>query len=334
MKKISVPVLIKSNSISIKKYSSCNKSSLIAMQHNNLIEAKYSMNLQQKRIMIWLVSQITPQDIDFKEHVLSVRELIKICSLSGESTYKQIKDITFSLIEKGIRIIDITDPNKKREIQVSWLSSADYYEGRVKLSFSPKLKPYLLQLKNCFTSVNALDLMQFKSVHAIRIYELLKQYENIGERTISIEEIKECCGVKNKLKKYDHFEKKIILIAQREINSKSDINFEFERIKPSRKITGIKFLISKNKTYNSQNTSTIQTTETTRKPPLYYQLEEFGLSKRIINTLMKDNEEQTIENAIKCIEIQSTRTLVRNPKAMLLSAIKEQWHPDKYKLKQ
>jgi len=334
MKKISVPVLIKSNTISIEKHNSDNKSSLIAIQHNNLVEAKYSMTLQQKRIMIWLISQITPQDIDFKEHILSVKDLIKICNLSGESSYKEIKNITFSLIEKGIRIIDIIDPNKKREVQVSWLSSADYYEGRVKLGFSPKLKPYLLQLKNCFTPINALDLMQFKSIHAIRIYELLKQYENIGERTISIEEIKECCGVKDKLKKYDHFEKKIILIAQREINSKSDIHFEFERIKPSRKITGIKFLISKNKTYNSQNASTIQTTDTTRKPPLYYQLEEFGLSKRIINTLMKDNEEQTIENAIKCIEIQSTRTLVRNPKAMLLSAIKEQWHPDKYKLKQ
>ena len=127
--------------------------------------------------------------------------------------------------------------------------------------------------------------------------------------------------------------KKIILISQREINSKSDIHFEFERIKPSRMITGIKFLISKNKTYNSQNTSTIQTTETTRKPPLYYQLEEFGLSKKMINTVMKDNNEQTINNAIRCVEIQSARTLVRNPKAMLLSAIKEQWHPDKYKLK-
>ena len=333
MKKISVPVLIKSNNISIERHNSDNKSSLIAIQHNNLVEAKYSMTLQQKRIMIWLISQITPQDIDFKEHILSVRDLIKICSLSGESSYKEIKNITFSLIEKGIRIIDITDPNKKREIQVSWLSSADYYEGMVKLGFSPKLKPYLLQLKNCFTSINALDLMQFKSIHAIRIYELLKQYQDIGERAISIEEIKKFCGVQNKLTKYDHFEKKIILIAQREINTKSDIHFEFERIKPSRKITGIKFLISKNKTYNSQNASTIQTTEIKRKPPLYYQLEEFGLSKRIINTLIKDNDEQTINNAIRCVEIQSTRTLVRNPKAMLLSALKEQWHPDKYKLK-
>ena len=98
--------------------------------------------------MIWLVSQIKPDDIDFKEHVLSIKELIEICQLSGESSYKEVKKITFSLIEKGIRIIDITDPNSEREIQVSWLSSADYCRGQVKLSFSPKLKPYLLQLKN------------------------------------------------------------------------------------------------------------------------------------------------------------------------------------------
>jgi len=334
MKKISAPVLIQTNALAISPTKDFDKRATIIIQHNNLVEAKYSMTLQQKRIMIWLVAQVMPNDIDFKEHVLNIKELIKICNLSGESSYKEIKSITFSLIEKGIRIIDITDPKNKREIQVPWLSSADYYKGQVKLSFSPKLKPYLLKLRDNFTVINTLDLMQFKSVHAIRIYELLKQYQHIGERTLSIDEIKKCCGVNNKLNTYPNFEKKIILIAQREINSKSDIHFEFERIKPSRKITGIKFLISKNKTYNSQNTSTIQTIETTRKPPLYYQLEEFGLSKRIINTLMKDNEERAIENAIKCIEIQSTRTLVRNPKAMLLSAIKEQWHPDKYKLKQ
>lgn len=92
--------------------------------------------------------------------------------------------------------------------------------------------------------------------------------------------------------------------------------------------------LARNIGYNSQNTSMTQTTEIKRKPALHYQLEEFGLSKKMINTIMRDNDEQTINNAIRCIEIQSTRTLVRNPKAMLLSAIKEQWHPDKYKLRQ
>ena len=97
-----------------------------------------------------------------------------MCQLSGESAYKQLKEITFSLIEKGIRIIDITNPKEDIETQISWLSSAKYRYGRVTLTFSPELKPYLLLLKEKFTAVNMIDMMQFKSVHAIRIYELLK----------------------------------------------------------------------------------------------------------------------------------------------------------------
>jgi plasmid replication initiation protein len=304
---------------------------MIAMQHNNLVEAKYSMTLQQKRIMIWLVSQIRPDDIDFKEHVLSIRKLIEICQLSGESSYKEIRNITFSLIEKGIRIIDITDSDNKREIQVSWLSSADYYQGQVKLSFSPKLKPYLLQLKEKFTSINVIDLMQFKSVHAIRIYELLKQYQDIGERVLSLEEIKDCCGVRDKLKQYIHFEKKLLLTAQREINEKSDIHFEFERIKPSRKIVGIKFIISKNKAYELRNNPVKEIQEVKRKPAVIDTLKEFGLSLRVINQILKENTEQTIQNAINAVDLQLSRGQVRNTKAMLMTAIKEQWHPEKYK---
>ena len=215
MKKISVPVL--GNSFNLEKVNTKEKvknsfkNSVIAIQHNNLVQAKYSMSLQQKRIMIWLVSQIRPNDEDFKEHTLSVKELIEVCDLSGESAYKTLKDITFSLIEKGIRIIDITNPKEDIETQISWLSSAKYRNGRVTLTFSPELKPYLLLLKDRFTAINVIDLMQFKSIHAIRIYELLKQYQDIGERTLSISKIKECCGVKEKLKKYDHFEKKLLL---------------------------------------------------------------------------------------------------------------------------
>ena len=331
MKKISVPVLVKSKKLSIKKSKDSFKKAIIAMQHNNLVEAKYSMTLQQKRIMIWLVSQIKPDDIDFKEHVLSIKELIEICQLSGESSYKEVKKITFSLIEKGIRIIDITDPNSEREIQVSWLSSADYCRGQVKLSFSPKLKPYLLQLKNRFTAVNALDLMQFKSVHAIRLYELLKQYQDIGERTLSIKEIKEHCGVEDRLKTYPNFEKKLLLIAQREINEKSDLHFDYERIKPSRKIVAIKFIISKNKAYELRNNPEKQPKEKLRTPPIVDTLKEFGLSKKVINQILKEHTEQEIQDAVNAVDLQLSRGNVRNTKAMLITAIREHWHPERYK---
>lgn len=330
MKKISVPVLVNLKKLTPKeKAKNAFKNSFIAIQHNNLIQAKYSMSLQQKRIMIWLVSQIKPSDEDFKEHTLSVKELIEQCDLSGESSYKQLKDITFSLIEKGIRIIDVTTPKEDVETQISWLSSARYRNGRVTLTFSPELKPYLLLLKDRFTTINAIDLMQFKSVHAIRIYELLKQYQDIGERVLGIDEIKECCGVKEKFKQYIEFEKYLLLIAQREINEKSDIHFEFERIKPSRKIEGIKFIISKNKAYELRNNPSPQ--ETKRKPTVVYTLKEFGLSTRVINQALKENSEQVIQDAINAVDLQLSRGQVRNAKAMLMTAIKERWHPEKYK---
>lgn len=326
---VSIPTVIKNTKIKTKDKNHYQKA-VIAMQHNNLVEAKYSMTLQQKRIMIWLVSQIQPNDMDFKEHILSIKKLMEICQLSGESTYKEIKKITFSLIEKGIRIIDISDPEQKREIQVSWLSSADYYGGQVKLSFSPKLRPYLLQLKERFTSVNSLDLMQFKSIHAIRIYELLKQFQDIGERTLSIEEIKDCCGVKEKLKTYPNFEKKILLISQREMNEKSDIEFTFERVKKSRKIVAIRFIIKKNKAYEKRRNPEKYSKEEKRKPGIEVTLRDFGFSKRVIKTIVEENTEQQIQDAINAVDIQISKGRVRNPKAMLLTAIKEHWHPERY----
>ena len=332
MKQISVPVSVNLKKMTPKEKARHNfKNSVIAIQHNNLVQAKYSMTLQQKRVMIWLVSQIKPTDEDFKEHILSVKELIEVCQLSGESAYKQLKDITFSLIEKGIRIIDITTPKEDIETQISWLSSAKYRYGRVTLTFSPELKPYLLLLKERFTAINMIDMMQFKSVHAIRIYELLKQYENIGERILDIEEIKECCGVKDKLRKYDHFEKYLLLISQREINEKSDIHIEFERIRPFRKIEGIKFIITKNKAYELRNNPSKQAQEVKRKPAVIITLKEFGLSTRVINQLLKENTEQVIQDAINAVDLQLAKGQVRNSKAMLMTAIKEQWHPEKYK---
>lgn len=198
------------------------------------------------------------------------------------------------------------------------------------MSFSDAMKPFLLHLKSQFTAIELTDLMQFTSIHAIRIYELLKQYQNIRERVISIPEIKECCGVIDKLKKYNNFEKKILLIAKREINEKSDISFEFERIKDGRKIVAIKFLISKNKAYELKNNPEIHTKEVKRKPSIVYTLKDFGLSVKIINQLLKEYTAEALDNAVRTVDIQISRGQVRNAKAMLLTAIKEGWHPDRY----
>jgi plasmid replication initiation protein len=338
MKKISasIPAVIRNIELKKQVKKKTNKenedtsSSIVIFQHNNLIEARYSLTLQEKRLILWLISKIQPDEEDFKKHELAVQEFINLLELTGKANYKELQKVTLGLMKK---VLVIKRPDERTLTQVNWINYAYYEEGtgRIQLAFSDAMKPFLLHLKSQFTAIEVTDLMQFKSIHAIRIYELLKQYQDIGERTLTIDEIKECCGVKDKLKQYIHFEQRLLLIAQREINEKSDIHIEFERIKPSRKIEGIKFIISKNKAYELRNNPVKETQEVKRKTPIIDTLKEFGLSLRVINQILKENTEQTIQNAINAVDLQLSRGQVRNTKAMLMIAIKEQWHPEKYK---
>ena len=301
----------------------------IIFQHNNLIEAKYSLTLQEKRLILWLISQIQPNEEDFKEHRLTVTKFMDLMSISGKANYKELQKITLGLMKK---VLTIKNPELNEITQVNWLNCSKYLcnKGIIKLSFSPAMKPFLLHLKEKFTAIHITDIMQFKSIHAIRIYELLKQYEKIGERIISIDEIKNYCGIKKQLKQYCHFKKNVLLISQREINNKSDIQFTFEHMKESRKIVGIKFFISKNQAYHDRNQPEQTQFDFKRKPPVFDRLKEFGISKHMINTLIKQHYDDTIENALNAVDIQISKTVVRNPKAMVLSAIKDKWHPDKF----
>ena len=334
---ISIPTVIRSTSTAINKLKGKKKekdspASVVVFQHNNLVEARYSLTLQEKKIILWLTSQIQQDDKDFKKHTLTVKDFMDLMGLTGHANYTELQKITLGLMKK---VLIIKEPEYKVTTQVSWLNSARYEEGEgfIRLSFAPEMHPFLLNLKKTFTAIKLSDLMQFKSIHAIRIYELLKQYQAIGERTLTIEEIKACCGVVGKLKTYPNLEKKLLLIAQREINSKSDIFLEFERKKSGRKITGIRFIISSNQAYELRNNPMKQITEEKRTPPIVRTMQEFGLTKQVISKLMKNNTEQVIQDAIKSVDRQIEKGAVRNAKAMLVTAIKERWHPERYKSK-
>jgi len=333
MKRLSIPTIIQDFDLISKKRNKKKPElppSVVVFQHNNLIEARYSLTLQEKRLILWLISKIQPDEENFKKHELSVQEFMSLLELSGKANYKELQKVTLGLMKK---ILVIKRPDERTLTQVNWINYAHYEEGigRIQLAFSDAMKPFLLHLKGQFTAIEVTDLMQFTSIHAIRIYELLKQYQDIGERILSVEEIKECCGVISKFKNYPDFERYLLLIAQREINEKSDIYFEFARQKHVRKIVGIKFIISKNKAYEIHNNPEKQTQEIKRKPAVIVTLKEFGLSTRVINQILKENTEQVIQDAINAVDLQLSRGQVRNTKAMLMTAIKERWHPEKYK---
>lgn len=116
------------------------------------------------------------------------------------------------------------------------------------MKFSPVLEPYLLNLKETYTKYRLGYVINFKSEYSFRLYEIMKQYEGIGERTLTIEEIRELLMIENdKYQKYNHLKVKVIQKATEEINKFSDIKIKLEKEeKEGKRVVGLVFSINRN----------------------------------------------------------------------------------------
>lgn len=115
------------------------------------------------------------------------------------------------------------------------------------MRFDPLLKPFLLELSSKFTSYKLANVVKLKSTYAIRIYELLKQYEDLKERTISLENLRYYLDAMDVYPNYANFKQRVLKPSQKELEQKTDISFEFEEIKIGRKVHKIRFIIRSKK---------------------------------------------------------------------------------------
>lgn len=312
----------------------------LIVQHNHLIEARYHLTLQEKRLMCWLASQVKPTDEDFKEHELSIKEFAKLVDVKGDHLYKALDTITHKLMQK---IITIRSLKKKGFVKAALLGGVEYYEGQgtIRLSFHPYLKPYMLQLQERFTQIKLGEVLCLKSIHSIRIYELLKQYEGLGEREVPLSDLREYCGITNEqYKKFNNLKKDVLERAKKEVNEKTDLFIDYKEIKTSRKITSIQFLIKRNPNYGLTEFEKMQRKkadlirkEMRSKNALIEKIVEYGFSRPVSKRFLEQNTEEEIENALKAVDIQVSKGQVKNTKAMLKTAIQEKWKPDVYRVK-
>lgn len=304
----------------------------LVIQHNHLVEARYRLSLQEKRIILWLLTQIKPNDCDFKAHRLEIVEFSKMIGLKVDNQYSQLQEVTLNLMK---RVLKIHEPTTKSVLQVAWLSSAHYElnKGYVLLEFSPKLKPYLLQLKSHFTKLSISDMMQLTSTYAVRFYELLKQYESIKQRKISVEDIRNYCGItKTEYTRYNDFKKNVLERAKKEINEKTDLTIGYKELKESRKIVAIEWTINKKVSNQEEQLKLISKQQEFRsKESLIEAITKYGFGRTTARQFLNSYKEEDIKNALRAVDIQIERNHVRNPKAMLKIAIQEQWHPEIFK---
>ena len=50
---------------------------VLVVKHNNLINARYNLTLQEQRIILWLISEIRADDDEFKLYRISISDFAR-----------------------------------------------------------------------------------------------------------------------------------------------------------------------------------------------------------------------------------------------------------------
>ena len=216
------------------------------VQSNFLIERKHKLSLPATQLMFTITGMINKDDDDLKEYKVDVSEFSKLWDKDPKNAYDEIIKALSELRKGGI---DETfyDPESeaKRFITVGYISKGEYVEGEgyCLVNIDPVLKPHYIQLKDNFTKFTFGNLKRLNearaSVTQIRIYELLKQYQKIGRREFTIEELKNFLGLieydnagRIKKEKYkgnnSDLKKKVLEPCKKTINECTDIYIDYE----------------------------------------------------------------------------------------------------------
>lgn len=215
----------------------------LVVKHNDLITARYDLNLVEQKIILYAVTKIDTNKEKFNIINIKVQEVAELMESESIRRYSEFRNVANGLMDRKVYLKD--RPN----LDVRWLASSEYVgNGVIELEFSEKLIPYLLQLKKRFTRYELKNILYLKNKHSIRIYELMKQYENIGKRKFELEEFKKLLMIEGQYERVYDLDRFVLNIAADEINKSTDININFKKIKKGRKVVGLLFTIdSKNK---------------------------------------------------------------------------------------
>ncbi|MCL2410408.1 MAG: replication initiation protein [Treponema sp.] len=210
---------------------------------NELIQkSRFDLNLQEQKIILYIISKIKPADLEFEEYSFSIQDFCEVCGFDNTSgkNYENIKKSLQDLRNKSVWI----QINDKRQTTLAWFDKVtiDRGSGVVTLKIDDHMKPYLLALKSNFTQYELFYTLAMKSRYSIRLYELLKSHEFRINKIFGVDELKVLLSAE-KYERFPDFKRRVLDIAVKEINEVSDLNAEYEIIKKGRKSDNIDFEI-------------------------------------------------------------------------------------------
>ena len=114
-------------------------------------------------------------------------------------------------------------------------------EGRISLRFNKDMLPYLTELSTQFTKYRLKAVAKMDSAYAVRLYELLAQWQGIGKREVSVDWLRDTFQLGDRYPDIKDLKKWVIEPAVAQINEHSDLTASYIQRKTGREVTHLVF---------------------------------------------------------------------------------------------
>lgn len=218
----------------------------LVYKSNALIEASYRLSVYEQRIILGCIAQVRRDEplTDQQLYTISAQQIAKDAGVSVDRAYQHLKTASQRLFRREITLHEA--PNNERGAKVRltrWVQTIEYLEaeGLVALRFGTDMVPYLSQLTEQFTRYALTDVARMDSAHAIRLYELLCQWRDAGEREVSIEWLRDAFQLDDKYPAIKDFKKRVIQPAVNQVNEHSPLWLKWDQRKTGRRVSHLLF---------------------------------------------------------------------------------------------
>lgn len=281
---------------------------------NNLIMASHDLTLNENKLILAAISQVSLYDKNIMEFEFSIKQICHLCNFSKNHIGRTLSLARKNLLSKTFFIEHAIEKDGKLEpiiSECSWVSRISFNSNKWIIKLSENLTPFIIAIKENFTTKKLNQIELYNNIYALRFdliftMEFNKQTSKMAQektlnhqirKNISIEKLREMFFCSSKYVENRDFMKYVISPAIKEINDIGFYNVTMEKGKDIKnKITDITFFVS----LGEKNEKKIKTQSINFKIEKILLSSDF--SKTEIAKILKNYEEKEILDVLKNIK--------------------------------
>ena len=220
----------------------------LVVKDNALINASYNLEVTEQRLILLAIlnARETGNSITSDSKLeIHAKDYASRFDISNDGAYKALKNAVLNLFDRQFSFKEQDKKGNVGTVKSRWVSRIKYIDdsATLEITFAPDVVPLITRLEQHFTSYQLKQVSQLTSKYAIRLYELLIAWREVGKTPrIELEDFRSKIGVDDtEYTAMNDFKKRVLEPAIKQINKYTDITATYEQHKKGRLISAFSF---------------------------------------------------------------------------------------------